>query len=98
MSTAFLDGLGVVADLFTLEEFVIRSVSQKRMIRSMIEKVSEQLYDYYLGYHLEHGPQSLYIIGGPKLATAPLLTPRYFDEFVAPFDRRLVEMIHQRGS
>jgi hypothetical protein len=97
MCTAFLDGLGVVADLFTPEEFAIRCVSQKRTIRGMIEKVSEQLYDY-LGYLLNHSPRSLYIIGGPELATAPLLAPRYFDEFVMPFDRRLVEMIHQHGS
>jgi Uroporphyrinogen decarboxylase (URO-D) len=97
LCTALLDGLGVVADLFTPEEFAIRCATQKRTIRWMIEKVSEQLFDY-LGYLLEHGPQSLYIIGGPELATAPLLAPRYFDEFVMPFDGRLVEMIHQRGS
>ena len=97
MCTAFLDGLGVVADLFTPEEFAIRCITQRSTIRAMIEKVSEQLYDY-LGYLLAHGPKSLYIIGGPELATAPLLAPRYFDEFVMPFDRRLVEMIHQHGS
>jgi len=97
LCTAFLDGLGVVADLFTPEEFAIRCASQKRVIRGMIEKVSEQLYDY-LGHLLDHAPRSLYIIGGPELATAPLLAPRYFDEFVTPFDGRLVEMIHQHGS
>jgi len=89
--------LGVVADLFTPEEFAIRCLTEKRTIRGMIEKVSEQLYDY-LAYLLDHGPRSLYIIGGPELATAPLLAPRYFDEFVVPFDSRLVEMIHRRGS
>jgi hypothetical protein len=97
MCTAFLDGLGVVADLFTPEEFAIRCISQRSTIRGMIEKVSEQLYDY-LDYLLAHGPNSLYIIGGPELATAPLLAPRYFDEFVMSFDGRLVEMIHQHGS
>jgi hypothetical protein len=97
MCTAFLDGLGVVADLFTPEEFAIRCISERHTIRGMIEKVSEQLYDY-LGYLLDHAPKSLYIIGGPELATAPLLAPRYFDELVMAFDRRLVEMIHQHGS
>lgn len=97
MCSGFLDGLGVVADLFTPEEFAIRCISQRSSIRGMIEKVSEQLYDY-LGYLLDHGPRSLYIIGGPELATAPLLAPRYFDEFVTAFDRRLVEMIHRHGS
>ena len=43
MCTAFLDGLGVVADLFTPEEFAIRCITQRRTIRGMIEKVSEQL-------------------------------------------------------
>ena len=97
LCTSFLDGLGVVADLFTPEEFAIRCLTQKRAIRGMIEKVSEQLYDY-LAYLLDHCPRSLFIIGGPELATAPLLAPRYFDEFVMPFDGRLVEMIHQHGS
>jgi Uroporphyrinogen decarboxylase (URO-D) len=97
MCTSFLDGLGVVADLFTPEEFAVRCISQRRTIRGMVEKISEQLYDY-LAHLLTHGPKSLYIIGGPELATAPLLAPRYFDEFVTAFDRRLVEMIHRHGS
>jgi hypothetical protein len=44
--TAFLDGLGVVADLFRPEEFAVRCAWQARTIRGMIEKVSGQLFDY----------------------------------------------------
>ena len=97
LTTALLDGLGIVADLFTPEEFAIRCITDRPLIRRMIEQVNEQLYDY-LGYLLEHGPRSLYILGGPELATAPLLAPRYFDEFVMPFDGKLIDMIHQHGS
>jgi hypothetical protein len=97
LCTALLDGLGIVADLFTPEEFAIRCACEKRTIRRMIEQVNEQLYDY-LGYLLAHGPRSLYIIGGPELATAPLLAPRYFDEFVMLFDGRLIDLVHQHGS
>ena len=97
LTTALLDGLGIVADLFTPEEFAIRCATDRPTIRRMIQQVNEQLYDY-LGYLLEHGPRSLYILGGPELATAPLLAPRYFDEFVMPFDGKLIDMIHQHGS
>lgn len=97
LCTAFLDGLGVVADLFTPETFAICCATQHSLIRALIEKVAAQLYDY-LADLLDRAPPSLYIIGGPELATAPLLAPRYFDEFVTTYDRRLVELIHRRGS
>jgi len=97
MFTSFLDALGVVADLFTPEDFAVRCLREKATIKKLIEKVFEHLYDY-LHHLLDHGPRSLYMIGGPELATAPLLSPAYFDEFVVPFDSRLIDLIHQHGS
>ncbi|MFO7698659.1 MAG: uroporphyrinogen decarboxylase family protein [Anaerolineae bacterium] len=97
MTTTFLDALGVVADLFTPDDFAIRCLLEKGTVKRLIEKVHEHLHDY-LHYLLDHGPRSLYIIGGPELATAPLLSPAYFDEFVIPYDSQLIDMIHQHGS
>ena len=97
MFTSLLDALGVVADLFTPEDFAVRCLREKATIKKLIEKVFEQFYDY-LHHLLDHGPRSLYMIGGPELATAPLLSPAYFDEFVVPFDSRLIDLIHQHGS
>ena len=97
MYTALLDGLGIVADLFTPEDFALRCALDKDNIGRMIKQVNEQLYDY-VHYLLDNGPRSLYNIGGPELATAPLLPPRYFDEFVTKYDAPLIDLIHQHGS
>jgi hypothetical protein len=94
---SLLDALGIVADLFTPEDFAIRCLRDKGTVRKLIEKVHEHLRDY-LHHLLDHGPRSLYIIGGPELATAPLLPPAYFDAFVTPYDSQLIDMIHQHGS
>ncbi len=92
-----LDALGVVADLFTPEDFALRCHYDRPLILKMIEKVFEQHYDY-LHAILDHAPRALWIISGAEYAAAPLLAPRYFDAFVAPFDSRLIDLIHQHGS
>ena len=91
------DPLDIVARLFSPEDFAIRCITETATIKKMLEKMFEHIYDY-LHYVLDHGPRSLYIIAGPEFATAPLLAPRYFDEFVTPFDSRLIDLIHSHGS
>ena len=95
--TGGLDALGVVADLFTPEDFALRCHYDKPLILRLLEKVFQHLYDY-VHYTLDHGPRSLYSFGGAEYATAPLLSPAYFDEFAVRFGKPLIELIHQHGS
>jgi len=95
--TGGLDALGIVADLFTPEDFAIRCHYSQTLILRLIEKVFEYHYDY-VHYMLDHGPRSLWSFGGAEYATAPLLAPRYFDAFVVPYTGRLVELIHRHGG
>ena len=37
------------------------------------------------------------MISGPEFATLPLLSPHLFREFVVPFDRPLINMMHRYG-
>jgi len=97
MYIGLLDPIAIVGDLFEPEDFAIRCITETATIKKMIEKVSEHVCDY-VQYLLDHGPRSIYMIAGAEYATAPLLAPRYFDEFVIPFDTQLVDLIQCHGS
>ena len=97
MYTGLHDPIAMVGDLFGPDEFAIRCIRDTATVKGMMAKVYEHLQDY-VHYLLHNGPRSVYCIGGPEYATAPLLAPRYFDEFVMPFDAPLVDLIRSHGS
>jgi len=97
LTISFLDPIALVGDLFGPEEFAIRCATDRHTLKKMMDMVFENVYDF-LRYLLDHGPAAQYIIGGAEYATAPLLAPRYFDEFVVPYESRMIDLIRSRGS
>lgn len=47
---------------------------------------------------LTAGVRGVFGWGGPELFVPPLMSPRAFDEFVLPFDRDLIAVIHDGGG
>jgi hypothetical protein len=97
LTIGFLDPIALVGDLFGPEEFAIRCVTDTRTVKQMMDMVFENVYDF-LHYLLDHGPRAHFIIAGAEYATAPLLAPRYFDEFVVPYESRMIDLIRSHGS
>lgn len=91
------DPLCMVADLFSFSDFLSLVLTEKKMIRKLLDIFYERIYKY-LEYLLKNGVITLYRIVGPEYATPPYLAPSYFDEFVCKYDKELISLIHSYGG
>ncbi len=71
--------------LWTLEERPLLA----RMLETAFERITDEI-----AYCLENGIGPLYYFNGPEYAIPPLMSPRDFDEFVVPYDTRLIAQVH----
>ncbi|MCL2165244.1 MAG: hypothetical protein FWH55_12870 [Oscillospiraceae bacterium] len=86
-----------VAELFGFTEFSLLAYTEKKRIKYLLDVMYERVLDN-LQYQLLGGVKGLYRIVGPEYVTAPFLPVDYFNEFVAPYDKKLVEMLHKYGA
>jgi hypothetical protein len=92
------DPMYAVARLFHFEDFCMRCTTQRSVIVEMIEREFErtqaelvQILEQTKGYDF------LFYTAGPEVATPPMLSPDTFSELVTPYERHLVNMIHEAG-
>lgn len=91
------DPILYVAELFGFTEFTVLCYTEKRRMKYLMDVMFERVLDN-LQYQLDGGVGDLFRIVGPEYATAPFLSKEYFSEFVAAYDRKLVECIHAGGA
>jgi hypothetical protein len=94
----YADPMYAVAHLFDFEDFCLRCITRRSLIVEMIEREFEriraemkQLLEQARGYDF------LLTTAGPEVATPPMLSPQTFAELVTPYERALVQMIHDAG-
>ena len=94
----YLDPMFAVAHLFDFEDFCLRYATQRSLIVEMIERAFERTRGELAQMLAQaEGYDFLFYTGGPEVATPPMLSPAAFGELVTPYERALVQMIHDAG-
>lgn len=90
------DPVDYVAKLFRIDSFLTNCMSKPKVIHSLLKAMTEQLCDAVAAM-CEKGARRFWITG-PEYVCPPMLSPKYFDEYVVRYDRKIVELIHQYGG
>ncbi len=96
MFIGFPDPLCTVAELFHFGDFTIQALLERERFKRMLDVMWERVQGR-LRACLDAGLGPVYRIYGPEYATPPYLPPSCFEEYVVPYDKKMVEMIHEKG-
>lgn len=69
---------------------------EKERLREMVQQAQERLYDY-VSFLLESGAGPVFRWYAIEPFVEPVMPPSFIDEFVVPYDREIVKLIHDRG-
>lgn len=79
------------------EGLAMWSVMHRDKLLGIFRTIRDRLLDY-VGYLLKEGAGPLFSYVGPELATAPLMSPGDFHEFVTDIDKPLHDLIRSYGA
>ena len=91
-----MDALGVAGGNLAAEFMALLTVDNPRLLLRLVETLAERIYTHVQAV-LEAGARPIFHLSGSEYATPPLMRPQQFDEFVMPFDRPLIELMHRHG-
>ncbi len=86
-----------VSHIMPFDTFLLWTVAERAAVERLIRTVFERAYEK-LEYILQRGAGPLFWIGGSEQATPPMMSPRQYDEYVANYDGRLIDLIHKYGQ
>ena len=91
------DPLCLVAELMSMEDYTVIALTEQALFHRALERASRLLLKRMekIAAALPGRP---WRICGPEYALPPYLPPALFREYVARYDRRLVELIHRHGG
>jgi len=88
------DAVGAVAGLFDYQTFALLMVDRPDVIRRLMDVMQERI--LHLARVLTEGlKETLFRITGPEFVGPTLMAPRYFEEYVLPYDRELISVIRE---
>jgi hypothetical protein len=96
MSTVF-DPLGWAIDIMRFEDVLVWAYSEPEHFRRTLCRIHERSMEN-LRRRLDGGVVDLYRIAGAEGATPPYMHREAFEDFVVPFEREMVALIHEKGS
>lgn len=91
------DPICVMAELFEFGEFLVQTVVSPRAILSAMDVIIERQLAA-LEEALEQGAGPAWRLVGPEYGSPPYMPPEAFRTFVADYDRRIIELIHEYGG
>jgi len=86
--------LGSVEGLFKFEDFVKQIVIDRDTIVTLMDIMYERCFDYAVQL-LEAGAREVFQMSGAEIVAPPLFNPRYFEDFVVKYDRKIMKLIHE---
>ncbi len=89
--------IGMLYRNANLEEYAIWSLTSNDTVLRILNAQMERLRVVYR-YCLEHDLADVYFLVGSELASPPLVSVKTFQEWIVPFARELIEMIHSYGK
>ena len=97
MATGFSDPICNCANLYTLRDFALTASRHGRTMRKLLKFFSKRIEDY-ARQMAEQCTDVFFRVVGPEYATPPILPPRLFEDYVVPYDRRLVRIIKENDN
>jgi uroporphyrinogen-III decarboxylase len=91
------DPLLLAADLMDFGEFTIWAMTETEHFARTVEVLHERNMEN-LRQMLDGHVADMYRIVGPEYACPPFLPPVYFEKFVLPYVKEMVDLIHARGG
>jgi uroporphyrinogen-III decarboxylase len=96
-TTGISDPICACADLFTLRNFALTASQKPRTMKKLLRFFAERIEDFAKQMS-EQSTDVFYRIVGPEYATPPILPPELFEEYVVPYDKKLVNIIRDSGN
>jgi hypothetical protein len=91
------DPICAAASLFSMEEFLVVALTEQRLLRRLLERLSRPIYAR-TRETARAFPGRLWRIYGPEYAAEPYLPPHLFGDYVVRYTGPMVEMIQQYGG
>lgn len=91
------DPLWLAADLMEFGEYTVWALAETDHFARVVDEMHERNMEN-LRRRLDVNVAHLYRICGPEYATPPYLPPTFFDRFVVPYVKEMVDLIENRGA
>ncbi len=91
------DPICTAAALFSMEDFTVIAYTERELFHRLLEKVAKPIYRKVEQVARDF-PGRHWRICGPEYATEPYLPPSLFREYVVPYTKPIVDMIHKYGG
>ncbi len=89
----FPDPICAVGNMVDPETLAIWTLENRQLLIELLDTAFNRLQEA-MRYCLEGGVGPIYYLNGPEYALPPLMSPKDFEEFVVPYDSRLVNLVH----
>ncbi len=97
VATGIADPICCCADLFTLRDYALTASHKPRLMRKLLKFFGSRVLEY-TRQASEQSSGVFYRIVGPEYVTPPILPPSLFDEYVVPYDRRMVQIVKKNDN
>lgn len=95
---AYPDPFYSASRLFDFEDFTVRCLTEQALIRRLVDALMERCREEVRRLAAAVPTDGvLFYTAGPEIATPPMLSPEVFANFVVPYHRELVRILHDAG-
>jgi len=91
------EGIGELYHAASLLEYPVWSLTRRGEITAFLGRLQRHFLAKYR-WCLERGLAEVYFLVGSELAAPPMVSPETFDEWVLPFEKELVDLVHAHGA
>lgn len=81
----------------SLENFLALSIMEKDLFHRLLEEITSRLLTVTDAIFADRDIDTLVNLGGSEQCTPPLMAPEAFDEYVVPYDGRIIRRLKEYG-
>lgn len=97
VATGVGDPICSCAEIFTLRDYALTATRNPRLIKRLLDFFGKRTLDYVKAT-AEQTQDVFYRVVGPEYVTPPILNPKFFDEYVVPYDRELIKAVKKTDN
>jgi len=86
-----------VAPYFNMEDFLIIAMTEPELFHEAIRRVQTRFIMEVEAFSAA-APNRIWCLCGPEYVTEPYLSPKFFNEYVVPYDTPVVDAIKKHGG
>jgi hypothetical protein len=90
------DALGTATRAMSEQFRPIFCFTEPERLRRMVDRTQQRLYEH-VEYLLDQGCGPVFRLYAIEPFVEPVMPPSFVDEFIVPYDREIVKLIHDRG-